>query len=131
MAKTALEKKIATAIRLLEHNGYIITPPASPVTVSTAELNKRKMQPRKEAFIEELRRFTSIYPPDMLNEFYQYWTEPNRTFTKMRFEMQKTWSLDGRLRTWSRNYKKKNNNNGRREITDNDRISKLADILTD
>lgn len=130
MEKTALEKKIAAAIRLLEHNGYIITPPVAPVTVSTEELNKRKMQPRKEAFIEEIRRFTSIYTPDMLNEFYQYWTEPNRSFTKMRFEMQATWSLDRRLRTWAKNYKNKNKN-GRREITDNDRFSKLADILTD
>ena len=127
---TELEKKIATAVRLLEHNGYIITPPAAPIQISTAELNKRKLQPRKDAFIEELRRFTSIYPPDMLNEFYQYWTEPNRTFSKMRFEMQATWALDGRLRTWSKNYKKKINN-GRRQITDEDRINKLADILAD
>ena len=130
MAKTELEKKIATAISLLEHNGYIITPPAAPIQISTAELNKRKLQPRRDAFVEELRKFTTVYPPDMLNEFYQYWTEPNRTFSKMRFEMQATWALDGRLRTWSKNYKKKINN-GRREITDTDRINKLADILSD
>ena len=39
----------------------------------------------------------------MLRDFYDYWSEPDRSSTpKMRFEKQPTWSLVGRLATWSR-----------------------------
>ena len=33
----------------------------------------------------------------------EYWTEPNKSCTKMRFELEKTWSLGRRLKTWNRN----------------------------
>ena len=39
----------------------------------------------------------------MLRDFYNYWSEPDTaTQTKMKCEMQKTWSLQGRLATWKR-----------------------------
>jgi hypothetical protein len=31
-----------------------------------------------------------------------YWTEPNQRKTKMKYEMEKTWSLERRLNTWSK-----------------------------
>ena len=42
------------------------------------------------------------------NEFLSYWTELNRSGTKMRFELQKTWETKRRLRTWQKNSKKFN-----------------------
>tara|TARA_R100000152_G_C6769137_1_gene194860 strand:+ start:73 stop:735 length:663 start_codon:yes stop_codon:yes gene_type:complete len=42
------------------------------------------------------------------NEFLSYWTEPNRSGTKMRFELQKTWETKRRLLTWQKNTKKFN-----------------------
>jgi hypothetical protein len=39
----------------------------------------------------------------MLLDFFYYWTEPNKSQTKMKFEMQKTWDTARRLRTWERN----------------------------
>lgn len=38
----------------------------------------------------------------MIRAFFDYWSEPNTSGTKMRYEMQKTWNLAGRLRTWER-----------------------------
>jgi hypothetical protein len=38
----------------------------------------------------------------MLNEFYMYWTEHNQRKTKLKYEMQSTWSLERRLNTWSK-----------------------------
>ncbi|MDR3266234.1 MAG: hypothetical protein LBT24_01510, partial [Tannerella sp.] len=32
-----------------------------------------------------------------------YWTEPNKSHSKMRFEMEKTWDLGRRLKRWSEN----------------------------
>ena len=61
---------------------------------------------RTEKFTQEVSKFTE-YDQNMLNDFIDYWTEPNKSKTKMRFEMQKTWSLSRRLSTWSkRSFKK-------------------------
>ena len=42
------------------------------------------------------------------NEFISYWTEFNKSRTKMRFELQKTWETKRRLQTWLKNTKKFN-----------------------
>jgi hypothetical protein len=39
----------------------------------------------------------------MLHKFFDYWSEPNRSGSKMRMELQPTWKLGGRLATWAGN----------------------------
>lgn len=41
-------------------------------------------------------------------EFIDYWTEPNKSKTKMRFELEKTWDTKRRLQTWIKRDKKFN-----------------------
>lgn len=60
---------------------------------------------RSSAFKDSLRPFKNIYPVEMLKSFFDYWTEPNKSKSKMRFEMEKTWSLDLRLKTWANRQK--------------------------
>jgi len=67
---------------------------------------------RKDSFKTTLEPYIEKYGKDMLNEFFVYWTEPNRSNTKMRFELEKTWSVSGRLSTWYRNNQKRINKNG-------------------
>lgn len=55
---------------------------------------------RREAFKNELQPFLEQYGKEKLNAFYRYWTEANRTQTKMRFEFEKTWELNLRLANW-------------------------------
>jgi hypothetical protein len=43
------------------------------------------------------------YDYNMLIDFYEYWSEKNKSNTKMRFELQATWNLDLRLSRWSKN----------------------------
>lgn len=57
---------------------------------------------RTENFKKELTPFVEKYGKDMIFAFFDYWSEPNTPGTKMRYEMQKTWNLAGRLRTWER-----------------------------
>ena len=125
--QTALEKKLSEAVKLLEKNGYTVTPPPEPIRIDTTELNKRKLEARRQAFIEELRKYQGKYSNDLLNMFFTYWSEANKSFTKMRFEMQKTFQIDLRLKTWYNNDLKRY---GRKQIpTDTERINKLSDIL--
>ena len=43
---------------------------------------------------------------DEVNEFLSYWSEPNRSKTKMRFELEKTWDVKRRMQKWMRNTKR-------------------------
>ena len=127
--QSALEKKLSEAVKLLEKNGYTVTPPAEPVKIDTTELNKRKLDARRQAFIEDLRNYQGQYTRELLNAFYLYWIEPNKSYTKMRWELQRTWNLALRLKTWYNNDIKRY---GRKQITtDQARQQKLAEILTE
>lgn len=45
------------------------------------------------------------YPQVIKDEFFAYWTEPNKSESKMRFELEKTWHLGRRLARWAANSK--------------------------
>ena len=60
------------------------------------------LEKRKSDFYQSMVPFASLYDREMLNDFYQYWTELDKRRRHMRFEMQKTWETGKRLSTWSR-----------------------------
>ena len=41
--------------------------------------------------------------PRICDEFIDYWTEMNKSKTKMKFEMQETFDISRRLKRWIRN----------------------------
>ena len=62
---------------------------------------------RRDEFIIEVLTFK--YEESILNGFIDYWTEPNKSNTKMKFELNKTWKTELRLKTWAANQKKWDN----------------------
>lgn len=54
---------------------------------------------READFKRELIEFK--YPESLKTEFFEYWTEPNKSGTKMRFELEKTWHTGRRLARWA------------------------------
>ena len=68
---------------------------------------KLSLQERKEAFwLSLINEFRQVYTHEILKAFHTYWSEPNKSATKMKWEMEKTWDLKGRLRTWKTNAEK-------------------------
>ena len=59
------------------------------------------IQERKNNFYSSLVPYVDKYGKSMVREFYDYWSEMNRSETKMRFELQKTWEVGKRLATWA------------------------------
>lgn len=57
---------------------------------------------RSADFKRKVNEYTR-FPESMRNEFFDYWTEPNKSGSKMRFELEKTWDTARRLGTWDRN----------------------------
>lgn len=61
------------------------------------------LEKRQTAFYETLKIHLPTYGKDLLRKFYDYWREPNKSKTRMRFEQEKTWDLKLRLQRWASN----------------------------
>ena len=68
-------------------------------------VSKLSLTERQQFFYEELKEYTSKHHKNTLRAFYDYWSEPNQTKTKMRCEMEKTWDTSRRLSNWERREK--------------------------
>lgn len=94
---------------------------------------KEDIDSRKLKFADTLKPFLSIYGKDLLNDFYHYWTEPNKSKTKLNFELQKTWSVERRLNTWAKNEKNftktKINGNETRTSSQNNAVEQFKQRL--
>lgn len=60
---------------------------------------------RKDAFYKSLVPYVERYGRDMVRDFFDYWSEMNKSETKMRFEQQTTWEVGKRLATWEKREK--------------------------
>jgi hypothetical protein len=75
------------------------------------------LEERALGFQSRVAEYLSQYPKEMLRSFYDYWTEKNEGGRKFRFEMQKVFDMDKRLRTWKANDDKRKYGNGKQQIT--------------
>lgn len=56
---------------------------------------------RRNSFYDSLIPFINQYSKEMIHAFFDYWSELNKSGTKMRYELEKTWELPRRLVTWA------------------------------
>ena len=64
---------------------------------------KNSIDSRKLKFADTLKPFINTYPKEMIRDFYEYWTEPNKSNTKFKQELEKTWDVERRLKKWAEN----------------------------
>ena len=74
------------------HNRYGRTIPISKDNTTN------NIKEREEKFIQEVKSFEKY--KDIADAFIRHYTEPNKSNTKMLWELQKTWSTSRRLATW-------------------------------
>ncbi len=81
-----------------------------PTTNQQLTTNKKEKNNNNEKeFKEEILSFSNEYEDPMLNDFFNYWSEWNKSKTKMRWQMEKTWQTERRISTWmkrSKDFKK-------------------------
>ena len=70
--------------------------------IKEKEIKVNDIEDRKLKFASTLKPFLDTYGRDTLLEFYEYWTEPNQSNTKFKQELQETWSLQRRLKRWTK-----------------------------
>ena len=93
------------------------------VAASAATLPKRK-----EEFYNSLVPYFEQYGKETVLSFFTYWTEPNRSHTKMRYELEKTWDVSLRLATWA---KRETQFNTKRTQTAEEQAAKRAAEVAD
>ena len=64
--------------------------------------NYSNIEARRQSFYSSLVPFVEAYGREMVREFYEYWSEFNKSCTKMRWEQQPTWETAKRLANWAR-----------------------------
>lgn len=91
-------------------------PPKSDPKQSLEEKEKN-CDKREKEFYDQLVPWVSTFGPEMIRKFFDYWRERNKSRTKMRFELQQTWDLAGRLRTWENKQKRYEDTGGNRTVS--------------
>ena len=69
----------------------------------STKTDEERLEQRRQRFVDALQPFAARYGQEMITQFAEYWTEPNRSNTRMRFELQRTWNTSLRLARWARN----------------------------
>lgn len=89
----------------------------NPIDAATAAA---RLNERKEDFYNSLIPYVTQYGKDMVRAFFDYWSEPNKSNSKMRFELERTWDLARRLGTWAlRDNQFNHRSNGTNDIRGN------------
>ena len=67
----------------------------------TAAEREQELAGKEETLRGMVRAYSDRYPESMLEAFISYWTEPNKSRTRLRYELEKTWDTGRRLVTWA------------------------------
>lgn len=103
-----IEKEISTNVDTKKKDGLSEDNPAPPIEIGVSQTLSRKdlkdtLQKRTEEFYQSLVPYLGEFSKEMLRNFYNHWSEPNKSKTKMRWEMERTWDLHRRLLKWQSN----------------------------
>lgn len=94
---------------------------------------KEATDKRTKEFYNSLIPYVSTYGKDMVREFFDYWSEPNKSGSKLRFEQEKTWDLSRRLARWSNHNKEYKSNEDKKNRPNNNtaaqRIGEAANLV--
>jgi hypothetical protein len=74
------------------------------------DLKKIELEKKQKEFGKSLIPHVNVYGKEMIREFFDYWSEPNKSVTKMKWQLEETWDLKKRLDRWQRNEDKFNKN---------------------
>lgn len=81
-------------------------PPTPPIKVKEGQVKDQKTlsrAARREAFHQECLGYVGEYDNQQLSDFYNYWSEENPKTGRMRYEDERHWNTERRLKRWMKN----------------------------
>lgn len=101
--KLFLDKAVKAGLITVNSKGITLCKEYAGAQSKDTIIQKQKScEKRKGDFYNSLIPYVETYGKEMVREFFDYWTEMNKTKTKMLFEEKKTFEIALRLKTWSR-----------------------------
>lgn len=95
-----------------------------------SSMQRESLQERMDKFRQTTNMYKGMYGNEMVDAFFDYWSETNDNGNKMRFEKEKTWNLEKRLARWAKNnYGNRNNFSKQREGRGNQSLFQYADAV--
>jgi hypothetical protein len=122
------EKEIETQTKRKRNANETQTTPIKENNNNNNIITIDNIDTRKLKFAHTLKPFLDIYSKETIREFYDYWTEPNKSNTKFRQELEKTWSVNRRIETWNNNNFNKQQN-GKSKITDSKQFGEIVEAI--
>jgi hypothetical protein len=61
---------------------------------------KETLPGRERKFIDDLAPYVQTYGKEVVRKFFNYWSEKNKSGTKMKWELERTFEISKRLATW-------------------------------
>ena len=89
-----------TIIRLVKFEVYNGSQTSKQTTGKPAANQSKELKERKEIFLTKVKEYSTQHDSVELIKFFEYWSEHKETGRKMKFEMQKTWNLEMRIKKW-------------------------------
>jgi len=90
--------------------------------------NKESIEKIQSEFLTSLNPFISDFGQKTVNDFFKYWSEPNKSKTKIRYQLEKTWDSKRRLEKWKEN-EKKFTGNGAKVLSGNESMESSYEIF--
>ena len=81
-------------------------PPTPPIKVKEGQVKEQKMcmcAARREVFHQECFGYVDKYDNQVLADFYNYWSEEDPKTGKMRYEDERHWNTERRIKRWIKN----------------------------
>ena len=81
-------------------------PPTPPIKVKEGQVKEQKnthTAARREAFHQECLGYVGLYDNQLLADFYNYWSEEDPKTGKMRYEDERHWNTERRIKRWIKN----------------------------
>ena len=113
-AKRHFKVNAGPVMELLNSKSYskpVTTNKNKVISNNNKSTNTKTIALRKMFFIGEVDNLAKdILTAEDLTAFKNYWTEPNKSNTKMKYELQRTWCTELRINNWAKNTKKWSSN---------------------
>jgi len=78
-------------------------PPTPPIKVKEGQVKDQKNPPtaaRRESFRQECLKYVDRFDNQRLADFFNYWSEEDTKTGKMRYEKQRFWNIERRIKRW-------------------------------
>ena len=77
-----------------------VQPNQNQTTTKKNNKENKEVEERKEVFKNEILKFSNTFSKQHLDGFYDYWSTENKKIGRLKFEEEKSWNLESKLKSW-------------------------------